>query len=66
MLLYNVNRYEKSLRGYLQYLEGTEEIEESEKEKKPKEEGDISDTALGASDIKQLDPLVQEFIHSQV
>lgn len=60
------SRYEKSLRGYMQFIEGTDEMEDSEREKKLEAESEPTNISANQTDVKQLDPLIQEFIHSQV
>lgn len=59
-------RYEKSLRGYLQYIDGTDEMEDCEKERKVETESEPLSVSVSQTDTKQLDPLIQEFIHFQV
>ncbi|KAG0722298.1 Serine/threonine-protein kinase SMG1 [Chionoecetes opilio] len=59
------NKYEKSLRGYMEFIEGAEEMEDAE-EKKPETESESANVSANQTDVKQLDPLVLEFIHSQV
>lgn len=60
------NKYEKSLRDYLQYIDGTDEMEDSEKERKVETESEPLNVSVSQTDTKQLDPLIQEFIHFQV
>ena len=59
-------RYEKSLKGYMQFIEGKDEMEDPEKEKKIEAESEPTNVTVNQTDAKQLDPLTQEFIHSQV
>uniref|UniRef100_A0A0P4WEM1 non-specific serine/threonine protein kinase n=1 Tax=Scylla olivacea TaxID=85551 RepID=A0A0P4WEM1_SCYOL len=60
------HKYEKSLRGYMQFIEGKDEMEDSEKEKKLEVESESANVTLNQADTKQWDSLIQEFIHSQV
>ncbi|KAK8726162.1 hypothetical protein OTU49_010400, partial [Cherax quadricarinatus] len=61
------NKFEKSLRGYLQFLEGIEDSEEADKDKTMESDSGSSHGTPGSHvDVKQLDPLIQEFIYSQI
>lgn len=62
------NKYEKALKGFLQFLDGGEEVEEEgEKSKSENEESSSHHPSLNNQlDIKQVDPLVQEFIYAQI
>lgn len=61
-----ISRYEKSLRGFLQFIEGKDETEDLEKEKKLEGESESANVTSNQTDTKQWDSLIQEFIHSQV
>lgn len=50
----------------MQFIEGTDEMEDSEREKKLEVESEPTNVSANQTDVKQLDPLIQEFIHSQV
>lgn len=62
------NKYEKALRGFMHFLEGGgDEADETDKLKNEEEETSTQHVIIANhSDMKQQDPLIQEFIHAQI